>query len=435
MAKRLALCGVFCFAAANRPVVLVPGLTGSGLEVKQHAAAMPHWYCKKDTHDKWMKAWVDPVQALPGEVDCLIARLTLTYDAASDTYSNLANVELRALGWANGTGASGLTTVNSSYVNESYVNSVNSAHGLDLLYSYEFGPMLKKLESRGYALGKDVFLAPYDWRLAGDAHAQRKNGVGGYYQQLQQLIEEIVEASGQPAVVLSHSLGCPTMLHFFHLYVSEAWRARHIHGWLALSGPWTGGASQVMAYLGGWTLGLPSWLVPHDYVRPVQVNASSGVWMTPHPKGFGNRTLVVTPSRNYTAADMPDMVKLIGGEGWGRQTGSLFSKLQPSLAEIQSPPSGMHMESWYSTGVPTIEGLVYDTDLSEGFNQAPSKTIRGEGDGLVNLVSLSQVEKVWPSSTTTRVFANCSHFGILSDPRVLEALVEYLSEKPAPVFV
>ena len=60
MAKRLALCGVFCFAAANRPVVLVPGLTGSGLEVKQHAAAMPHWYCKKDTHDKWMKAWVDP---------------------------------------------------------------------------------------------------------------------------------------------------------------------------------------------------------------------------------------------------------------------------------------------------------------------------------------------------------------------------------------
>ena len=33
------------------------------------------------------------------------------------------------------------------------------------------------------------------------------------------------------------------MLHFFHLYVSEAWRARHIHGWLALSGPWTGGRS------------------------------------------------------------------------------------------------------------------------------------------------------------------------------------------------
>ena len=32
------------------------------------------------------------VQALPGEVDCLIARLTLTYDAASDTYSPLAAV-------------------------------------------------------------------------------------------------------------------------------------------------------------------------------------------------------------------------------------------------------------------------------------------------------------------------------------------------------
>ena len=31
------------------------------------------------------------------------------------------------------------------------------------------------------------------------------------------------------------------------------------------------------SYLGGWTLGLPSWLISHDYVRPVQVNASSAL--------------------------------------------------------------------------------------------------------------------------------------------------------------
>ena len=65
------------------------------------------------------------------------------------------------------------------------------------------------------------------------------------------------------------------MLAFFNSYVSEDWRAQHIHGWVALSGPWMGGATQIAAYLGGWTLGLPSWLLPHDYVQRVQVNASS----------------------------------------------------------------------------------------------------------------------------------------------------------------
>ena len=45
-----------------------------------------------------------------------------------------------------------------------------------------------------YELGKDFLLAPYDWRLAGDAHGKRANGVGGYYEQLKLLIENAVQA-------------------------------------------------------------------------------------------------------------------------------------------------------------------------------------------------------------------------------------------------
>ena len=53
----------------------------------------------------------------------------------------------------------------------------------------------------------------------------------------------------------------------------------------------------------------------------------------------------------------------------------------------------------------------------------------GDGDGLVNLLSLKQVEDVWPQSPSveTQIFPNCSHFGILSDKRVLAALVGYLN--------
>lgn len=131
--------------AANLPLIIVPGLTGSGLEVKEHGAPMPHSICRTDTKGKWMKVWVSPalwiakkcqggcvvwistwilsdlpntkhqnvnktstnlmisaflmcnavswfgakVQVLPEEIDCLLARLTLTYDPVSDTYSHL----------------------------------------------------------------------------------------------------------------------------------------------------------------------------------------------------------------------------------------------------------------------------------------------------------------------------------------------------------
>eukprot|EP00931_Biecheleriopsis_adriatica_P047268 TRINITY_DN27223_c0_g1_i2.p1 TRINITY_DN27223_c0_g1~~TRINITY_DN27223_c0_g1_i2.p1 ORF type:complete len:365 (+),score=48.34 TRINITY_DN27223_c0_g1_i2:38-1132(+) len=232
---------------ANHPLILVPGLTGSPLEVKMQKVHMPHFFCKGDTHDTWMKVWVDPLQMLPEEIDCTLKRLTLTYDAESDSYSNLPGVEIRALGWANGTR--------------------EGATSIDKMYTYEFGTMMSHLtEKLSYELGRDMFVAPYDWRLAGDAHSHVTNGVGGLYGQLKQLVEEAVARQGRKAVVLSHSLGCPTMLYFFHNYVTESWREEYIHGWVALSGPWMGGATQVSAYLGGWTLGLPKWLLPHDYV-------------------------------------------------------------------------------------------------------------------------------------------------------------------------
>lgn len=280
-----------------------------------------------------------------------------------------------------------------------------------------------------YELGRDLFLAPYDWRLAGDAHAKPSHGVGGFYPQLQSLIEKAVLANGRKAVLVSHSLGCPTLLSFFHQYVSEEWRSTHIETWVALSGPWVGGASQMEAYLGGNTLGLPTWIVPHDYVKPVQVNATSGVWLSPSPLAFGTEVLVKTPSRNYTASDLPALISKIGAAAGGDQALSLQQKLGKDLPSMQSQPRNVAMKIWYSTGVRTMEQFEYSEDISAGFNMAPSKIVSGDGDGTVNLISLKYPEKHWPKTNDAveyRVFPNASHFDMLSDDRVLEALTTFL---------
>ena len=164
------------------------------------------------------------------------------------------------------------------------------------------------------------------------------------------------------------------------------------------------------------------------------------MWISPHPKAFGDMPIVQTPSRNFTAADVPEMVRMIGKSTWGNQTGALFDKLQGPYAELQSTPPNVALHNWYSTGVKTGEAFVFDTDLFDGFDKVASKTIWGDGDGLVNLLSLKQVEDVWPKAdrTSSRAFPNVSHFGILSDQRVLTALAEYLSgqrQDNATVFI
>jgi len=260
---------------------------------------------------------------------------------------------------------------------------------------------------------------------AGDAHSKLVNGVGGYYGQLQQLIEEKVKALGKRAVVVSHSLGCPTMLYFFHNYVSAEWKEQYMAGWVAMSGPFLGSSMQVDAYLSGFTFGMPTWLVPHDYVRPVQINASSGVWLSPDAMAFEDMIILETPTKNYTAADLPDILETLGYE----QAIAITKKFAGQLAGLQKAPDSLEVEHWYSTGVQTAESFKYDKEITRGYDEAPSKTVYGDGDGIVNIMSLRSVERFWNESARTRVFPGNSHFGMLSDVRVLGNLTEYLSRQ------
>ena len=171
---------------------------------------------------------------------------------------NLPNVELRTVGWANGTadGETGMDSPNDGSVKTETVMfvvaliwriSVNVIHtavnlagpslripvwvdveetwgdtgatrqvafcrvvgSQNIMESQPFTiqPVGGAAPVARYKLGKDVFIAPYDWRLAGDAHSKRQNGVGGYYSQLQLLIEEAVQAGAEGSTARKPSCG------------------------------------------------------------------------------------------------------------------------------------------------------------------------------------------------------------------------------------
>lgn len=398
------------------PLVLVPGLTGSGLESRLTKVAMPHLICDSDTHGEWSPTWVRISQILPLAKDCLMKRLTLLYNEGDHTYSNAQGVELRPVDFG---GVGGID----------YLDPGVEA-------TSEFSDMIQHMEKIGYKVGVNLHGAPYDWRLAGDAHSHRANGVGGFYADLKQLIEQTVQSNGHKAMIVSHSLGCPTMLFFFHRYVSEEWRAAHIEEWIAMAGPWMGAARQASSYMGGDTLGLPTWLIPHDYVKAVQVNASSGIWLSPNPGAWGKRPVISTPSRNYTAADIPALVAEIGQTAGGAQTLALFNKPELDLAPLQKVPTNVRMQHWHGSGVKTPERFVFDSEIRAGFNEAATQTFYSDGDGTVNLLSLKFIE-TWPDagSVAVRDFPDVGHLGIVQSPQVLQALEQHILGVEAPIVV
>jgi lysophospholipase-3 len=177
------------------------------------------------------------------------------------------------------------------------------------------------------------------------------------------------------------------------------------------------------------TFGVP--IVPHDYVQPVQVNATSGAWLAPHPLAFGSEPVVSTPGRNYTAADLPAVLDVLGETM--SQAAALLRKARNGgeldLEKLQRPPAGVPVHNWISNGIRTPRRFVYDRDLSRGFDRAEKEIVYGDGDGIANEETLRAPEK-WPTDASapveTRVFSGVKHQDLLFDTRVHEALLSLL---------
>jgi len=204
------------------PVILVPGLVGSAITGRRTSGEPfgPLWCVGVE----WSQLWLQPALLMPNAKDCLLRALELHYNASSGIYSNTSGVELDAsVDWG---GVNGVAYL--------------SPDGPLSSFTGYFSALVDALTARGYTPGLDLHGAPYDWRLAPDAHLTP----GGYYGRLRLLIETSVSRSGRRAWVVAHSLGCPTASAFFSRQ-PDVWLRAHVKGFVALAGVWAGGASMV----------------------------------------------------------------------------------------------------------------------------------------------------------------------------------------------
>lgn len=286
-----------------------------------------------------------------------------------------------------------------------------------------FGPMIDNLtQTLGYQIGVNMHGAGYDWRLGPIGHSQQQ-APGGFFVKLRELVESTVQNNSARAHLVSHSLGGPTTLAFLHAQGTE-WCSKYVESFIPLSGPWIGAAGMIKTEIGGNTLGEP---IPHDYLRPVQQQSESGVFLLPYGEGWADATVVSTPSVNYTVDQLGKMIQDLNLP----QTSALYQALvQKNLMAAQLPPPPTRTHVMYSSGVKTELGYVYNKDFTSNTDVAPTKTINGDGDGTVNLVSLQWAEKTWkPLGVNATYFSvpGVIHSDTVHDPRILARLIAIIT--------
>lgn len=249
----------------------------------------------------------------------------------------------------------------------------------------------------------------------------------GYYSNVKALIQQMYKDGGNKKVTLvAHSMGGPVTLYFLNNVVTQAWKDTYINAFVALSGAWSGGNAAVKAEISGEVLDALSSATVRDICdfpddialifRSASRTFPSTAVLLPKPSVWGNKVLVTTPKRTYTANDYQ---ALFSDMGYPRGF-DIYSGV--SAINAGFPPPKVPTYCFYGTKVDTPESFVYGSGFPDS---SPTQVIKGDGDGVVNLRS-AEVCLKWKTRQQqpfgSSAFPGVDHVKMVMDSDVLRAV-------------
>ena len=365
-----------CFVASNDlfPVILIPGLLGSRLEVKLNRTSTVNWLCKRHT-DGFEPIWATASSILPLFVDCLVDNMKLFYDPLTGHAKPREGVIIRPEEF-------GSTQSVSSVMHNVPNDSIN-----------QFRLLISKLEQLGYQENVNIFGAPFDWRLSPFDNPS-------FASQLKELIDSIKRKTGKPVVIISFSLGGLYALDFLYKQTQQ-WKDEHIKLLITLSTPWLGSINAVDSLLRGYHISMLSDVYGETKFIGNARSYSSVMAMMPHEVGF-KQNFVEVGDEQYRTNNYTDLFKKIGLNSLPQQ----IEDSQNFLNNFRSPQ--VDLLCIHASHEPTKEKIIYQSWTD--FPNNPEITY-GDGDGTVNRASLAGCLK-WKGqgkSLNYKVFPNGAH--------------------------
>jgi hypothetical protein len=267
----------------------------------------------------------------------------------------------------------------------------------------------------GYVVGKTLRAAPFDWRAG-----TLENCVDGQYEALKGLCEETYAMNeGKKVHFLTHSYGGSFAHDFLTRYATQEWKDKYIASLITMGAPWTGSSLSIETVINSKVLGP---LFGSDAFQKLWRTITSFVTMFPREKYWEDHIIVYTPSKNYTAHDIEELLLYAGAY----PISDYYSKFKSEYEEVHPP----QVDSYclYGHGIPTIGAFRYHTeDLS---TEVP-EFVNEDGDSTVTTRSLCQCDQ-WVTEQPKFVsqswkYFNVSHDGMVNNTLVFDDILEVVA--------
>lgn len=132
---------------------------------------------------------------------------------------------------------------NKNFTNKKNINiftkNFGSIHEMDILYkfgkgiAFSFYPLINSLKS--YKNGKNLFGAPYDFRIISNQDALQD-----YFKKLKILVEFAYKKNSKPIILIGHTLGGILINIFLNYHVNNNWKKKYIKSFIAIHAPFYG---------------------------------------------------------------------------------------------------------------------------------------------------------------------------------------------------
>ncbi|CAH8549446.1 unnamed protein product [Dicrocoelium dendriticum] len=371
-------------ANVRPPVIIVPGFGGSRAYIRS----------KERTGEPFKQLWLDLKNIIDPSV--LTKLFELTHLNNNHQSQENEKFEIIFPGWGD--------TRNLEYLDD-------SKHVL----GRQFNTFVTSLVNTSfYRRNLSIRGAPYDFRKT--PHENKMFMIN-----LKKLIEQTYALNEMTRVALiSHSMGTLYCAYFLHLQ-TQSWKKTYLQTFIAISGPFGGAARTTKAIASGDNFGVSHY--PPLSVRRMLRSFSSLALLLPDERlWFSNETLIYTPNFNYSVHDMKRFFEDIKfARGY-----HMMRSAKDSFDYLKGPTGVDNVYCIHGAGIPTIERVVYKphTLLSLPFPDQSPELVYGEGDGTVNLRSLSQCAN-WTGVHYTQI-PKAHHTHILKDPRLLKLMKKIL---------
>ena len=286
-------------------------------------------------------------------------------------------------------------------------NSANGSFLHGLLWEYIGLQRFRShfVQQLNYTDGWNLHSIPYDFRRG------TLKALNGFARDLKALVELTYARNvNQRVFLITHSTG-GSMALFFLAQQPQSWKDRYIAGWISLSGNIAGEVDNIQSLIQGFL----SPTVSRDVLRTWDFFA----WRLPEPMIYGpDRILVQTPTKNYTALDMRELLQDMNAEGLAR----VYPEASSILADLPAP--NVDTYCFYGANISTAIGYL---STSNHFDTRELSTVYGWGDGEQDDTTNMSCQR-WRKTMDPRYrlmlkgFDRVGHVALVGNKQVLEEI-------------